>query len=163
MYQYLGFVTRSLVTMITAWPDYSVFIRILILLMIYYKCKLLSDFCNDGANQSLLSSLLQNLVVDKSSYEEGVEKIFKFYRQPIEEILKILFKAAVQNRTPLKEWIFAVPLMHLLTKQCCPFEDLQSVDSWDFDQKPQRQVLKPDVHVKYLYKFECLLYMLVFL
>ena len=137
MYQCLRIVTQSLVTMITAWPDYSVFIRILILLMIYYKCKMLSDFCNDGANQALLSSMLQNLVVDKPSYEEAHEKIFSTHHQSIEAILKILFRTAAQYWAPLKEWIFAVPLIHLLTKQCHPFEELQS-DSWDLDQKTKR-------------------------
>ena len=137
MYQYLGFATHSLVSTINAWPDYSFFIRILILLMIYYKCKMLSKFCNDVANQFLLSGLLQNLAVDKSSYEEAVEKIFNAHHHSIEEILKLLFKGAVQYRPPLKEWIFAVPLMHLMTKQCHPFEELQIV-SWNFDQKTQR-------------------------
>jgi len=138
MYQHLGFATQSLVTTITTWPDYSFFSRILILLMIYYKCKMLSTFCNDNANQSLLRSLLQYLAVDKSSYEEAHEKIFGFYNQSIEEILQILLGAAALNRPPLKEWIFAVPLVHLLTKQCRPFEELQSVISWDFDKRTQR-------------------------
>jgi len=138
MYQHLGFVTRSLVAMITAWPDYSVFIKILILLMTYFNCKMLSTFCNDNANQSVLKSLLQNLVVDKSFYDEANEKIFSIYNQSIEEILQILFRAAMLNQPPLKEWIFAVPLVHLLTKQCHPFEELQSVISWDFDQRTQR-------------------------
>jgi len=94
---------------------------------------MLSDFCNDYVNESLLRSLLQNLAIDKSSYEEALEKIFHTYHQSIEDILQLLFKAAGQKWTPLKEWIFAVPLMHLLTKQCHPFEELD----WDFDQKNQ--------------------------
>ena len=137
MYQCLRIVTQSLVTMITAWPDYSVFIRILILLMIYHKCKMLYDFCKDVANRALLSSMLQNLAVDKSSYEEAREKIFSTHHKSIEAILQILFSTASQRRIPIKEWIFAVPLIHFLTNQCHPFEELQSINR-EFDHKPQR-------------------------
>jgi len=38
--------------------------------------------------------MLQNLAVDKSSYEEALEKIFHAYHQSILEILQLLFRAA---------------------------------------------------------------------
>jgi len=134
MYQYLRTITSSLMNKTTNWPDHSVLIKVLTLLMIYHKCELLSDFCSDQSNSAMIQKLLRNLVVDKLSYEAVYDKMLTTYPKPIEKILHLLLKTANNYYPPMIEWTFAVPLLHFLTKQCNPHEELQTIN-WNSDKK----------------------------
>ena len=125
MYDSLLDVTRSLVTeRINVNPNATCFIEVLILLMIYYKCSLLTRFCSDKSNQYWLRNLLGHLVIDESYFQEGNQKFLLNYKKSVVDILTI----AIDKCSPhISEWIFAVPLMHFITEQCQPYEELESI------------------------------------
>ena len=98
--------------------------------MLYLKCTLLDRFSADIGNCDLIISLLRNLVIDHSTYQ-ACNRLFNHDKESVLEILDIVILNATKFTPPVTEWIFAVPLMHLLSEQYQPFRDLQSI-SWDF-------------------------------
>jgi len=120
MYQHLRDVLESFVD---KQPRKFHFIEALIFLLIYYKCFILEMFCSDYYRKYLLKILLQNLAVDKSYSEMSNQSFLCHYEESIGEILKMLI-----SKSHVSEWIFAVPLLHLITKQCEPNTTLKSID-----------------------------------
>ena len=131
MYQLLLFVTDSLFTNITSNPNQSYLIKMLTLLLIYFKCTLLDKFSANSGNHGLIITLLRNLAINGSSYQEACYKVFIHDKESVLQALDIMIVNVTKLTPPVTEWIFAVPLMHLLSELCQPFGVLQSI-SWDF-------------------------------
>ena len=131
MYQLLLTVTQSLCSSITSDPNQAYLIKALIILLIFLKCTLLNRFSADIHNRYLIITLLRNLAIDGSTYREACNRLFIHDKESILQVLNIMIVNVTQFMPPVTEWIFAVPLMHLLSEQCEPFEVLQSI-SWDF-------------------------------
>ena len=132
MYQLLLTTAKSLHSSITEDPNQPCLIRVLTLLMMYFKCMLLGKFSADGSNRNFIVTLFRSLTIDHSSYQEACNKLFIYYQKSVLDILHIMIGNAITKfKQPITEWIFAVPLIHLLSEQCKPFEALHSI-SWDF-------------------------------
>jgi len=128
MYQCLRDVSESFVDRVDKEPMASRFIEALILLVIYHKCSILEMFCSDYYKEKhLLKILLQNLAVDKSYSDINNQKFLCHFEASVGEIVTMLI-----SRSHVSEWIFAVPLLHLITKQCEPYATLKSID-WSHD------------------------------
>ena len=133
MYQLLLTVTKSLLISIREDPKQPCLIKVLTLLMIYFKCILLEKFSADSSNCDFIATLFRNLAIDHSSYQEAYDKLLFQYKKSVLQILDIMIvNAATKLEQPVMEWVFAVPLIHLLTEQYKPFEVLHSL-SWDFN------------------------------
>ena len=124
-------VTSSLVKKINEHTDTNFSNESLVLLLIYHKCKMLSKFL-ESSNRPFMTVLLKSLVLDKSSYDSN-KILFSEFGSAIEE----LFQVVIQSAIPLSEYVYAVPIVHLVTEQCNPFETLQST-SWDFKEATKR-------------------------
>ena len=132
MYQQLLAATKSLHSSITEDPKQPCLIRVLTLLMMYFKCMLLDKFSANGSNRDFIVTLFRSLTIEYSSYQEACDKLFIHYKKSVLDILDIMIGNAITTfEQPITEWIFAVPLIHLLSEQCKPFEVLHSI-SWDF-------------------------------
>ena len=104
--------------------------NILSLLIIFYKLGFLVDFCNNQENTRLVSPLLHCLTVDKLLFENSVRPLWNSFDKLLPYSILTVVKGAVNFNPPLPEWIFAIPLVHFLTKLCEPFEILHSIE-WD--------------------------------
>jgi len=100
----------------------------LVWLMTYHKCKMFSDFLSESANRPLLAVLLRSMMLDKPSIEDNKILFFEY-----EDSIKELCNQIVHSSIPISEWIYVVPVIHLVTKQCNPFDTLQNT-SWDFNE-----------------------------
>lgn len=135
MYKFLTSMVSSLVETIFAHPSSCFLVKILVLLMIFYKCEMLTSFSSSKTQWSTLCSLLRNLAIeDESSCQILSADFVIHYAKSIGEILEILIGNAVKLNPPITEWIFAVPLLHFVTKYCKPYEQLEGI-SWDYDSK----------------------------
>ena len=133
MYRLLLTATESLHISITEDPKQPCLIKVLTLLMIYFKCILLDKFSSDSSNHDFIATLFRNLAIDHSSYQEAYDKLLFKYKKSVLQILDIMIvNATTKFEQPVMEWVFAVPLIHLLTEQYNPSEGLQSL-SWDFN------------------------------
>ena len=130
MYQLLLTATKSLHTAIKDDPHQSYLIKVLTLLMIYFKCTLLNEFSSDISNRDFIVTLLQNLTINHSSYGEACNKLLFYYKDSVLQILDIVIENAIRFTPLITEWIFAVPLIHLLSEKCKPFEVLPAIH-WD--------------------------------
>jgi len=124
-------VTSSLVKTINEHTDTNFSNESLVLLLIYHKCKMLPKLL-ESSNRPFMTVLLKSLVLDKSSYDSN-KILFSEFGSAIEK----LFQAVIQSAIPLSEYVYAVPIVHLVTEQCNPFETLQST-SWDFNEATKR-------------------------
>jgi len=122
MYAILLEVTRLFLSRIK--PGASLFIEVLILLMIYYKCNLLKKFCSNNYNHYFLGVLSRHLVIDESYSQQANQSFLTNYEKAIADILTIIIKECSPH---ILEWIFVVPLMHFITKQSRPYEILESI------------------------------------
>ena len=102
--------------------------NILTLLIILYKLCYLVDFCNESSNKQLMGSLLQNMIIDEALFESSVKPLLNFFDNVLSNSILIIVKGAITFLLP--QWIFAIPLVHLLEKQCKPFDVLRSIE-WD--------------------------------
>jgi len=132
---------ESLSKTMISYPKSSYLVKILVLLIIFCQHKMLAAFSSNKANRSTICSLLLNLAIkDKLSCQVISSDFFIHYHKHIEEALDILIADAVKRFTPpITEWMFAVPLLHFMMKNCLPFEQLQSM-RWDYDDHTSRQV-----------------------
>ena len=128
MYQLLVNVTSTLCVNITSNSNQSYLIKVLVLLIIYFNCGLLDRFSSDINNQQFVVTLLQNLSIDSLTYQEAYDNILVYYKQ---HVLQLLDTLLVNTNKFVSEWIFVVPIIHLLSEQYKPFDVLQSI-SWDF-------------------------------
>ena len=133
MYQLLLTATKSLHISITEDSKQPCLIKVLTLLIIYFKCILLDKFSSDGSNRDFIATLFRNLAIDHLSYQEAYDKLLFQYKKSVLQILDIMIvNATTKFEQPVMEWVFALPLIHLLTEQYKPSEVLQSL-SWDFN------------------------------
>ena len=134
MYQILTFFATSLHKTMTDNPRAYFLVKILALLLIFYKCRLLDSFCsrNLKVHRLTICGILQNLAVkDVSTFKIVESEFFINYQKSIGEVLDKLITNAVKCSPPIAEWIFAVPMLHFMTKKCKPFEQLVGL-SWNY-------------------------------
>lgn len=133
MCEQLTSAVESLINTITKHPKSNFLLKIIVLLVIFFKCRILANFSSDKANHFYLSFLLQNLVVkDESSFNIISAKFFVHYQTSILELLDILISNAVKFKPTIPDWIYAVPLLHFVMKKCKPWDQLQGT-TWDCD------------------------------
>ena len=121
---------------------------VLSLLIIYHKLNFLDGFCYKNENKHLVAVLLHNLIVDESLFENSVKPLWNSFDNLPYLILTIV-KGAISFTPPLPEWIFAIPLLHLLNKQCEPFEILHSIE-WDHVGTLKHRYVNIALHLKYI-------------
>ena len=133
MYEFLTSMAASLVETIYAHPNSCFLAKILVLLMIFYKCEMLTRFTSSRTYWYTTSSLLRNLAIqDESSCQILSADFVIHYAKSIGIILDTLIGSAVRSNPPITEWIFAVPLLHFVMKNCRPNEQLEGI-SWDYN------------------------------
>ena len=132
MYQLLLTATKSLHSSITEDPKQPCLIRVLTLLIMYFKRMLLDKFSADSRNRDFIVTLFRSLTIDHSSYQKACDKILNHYQKYVLQILDIMIGNAITKfEQPIAEWIFAVPLIHFLSNQSEPCGVLHSIP-WDF-------------------------------
>ena len=73
-----------------------------------------------------------NLAVkDECSFKIICSDFFVNYEVSIGVIMDTLITNAVKCSPPIAEWIFAVPMLHFMTKKCKPYEQLRGL-SWNY-------------------------------
>ena len=110
--------TYSLANNIKSQPSKSYLRNILCLLVIYCKINMLQDFCQKAENATIISILLRNLAVDSSSVLETEVKNFQINcgQLFLRSILNFI-NVIINSHPSLTEWIFAIPMIHLLMGQ----------------------------------------------
>ena len=132
MYQILTFFTTSLLKTMTGNPRAYFLAKLLALLLIFYKCKLLASFCTHKFHRLTICGILKNLAVkDDSTFKILGSEFFVNYQKSVGDVLTMLITNAVKCSPPITEWIFAVPMLHFMTKKCKPFEQLVGL-SWNY-------------------------------
>ena len=140
MYKFLISTAESLNETINVNPMSCFLPKVLVLLVIFYKCDMLAGFSSNKSNRSIISYLLRNLAIkDQSSYQIIDAKFFIHYQKSFKEILATIIERAAKFNPPIAEWIFAVPLFHFMMRKCIPYEQLGGL-SEDFDDCLTRQV-----------------------
>ena len=133
MYEFLMSMAGSLVETIYAHPSSCFLAKILVLLMIFYKCEMLTRFSSSKAYFHTQCSLLRNLAIqDESSCQVLSADFVIHYAKSIGELVEMLIGNAIKSNPPITEWIFAVPLLHFVMKNCKPYEQLERI-SWDYN------------------------------
>ena len=131
MYEFLSSAAATLLTKIKDYPGFTILMKILVLLMIFFKCRMLSDFSQ--TNHPVISCLLKNLAVkDESSLKIISTDFFIHYQKMIKDVLELLISNCVKLKPPVAEWIFAVPMLHFVMQKCKPFEQLEEM-TWNHD------------------------------
>ena len=131
MYEFLTSMTASLVKTMATHSSSCFLAKILVLLMSFYKCGMLVRFSSSRTHRYTISSLLQNLAIkDEVSCQIVSADFVIHYAKSIEEILEALIGSAIKFNPPITEWIFAVPLLHFVMKNCKPYAHLEGI-SWD--------------------------------
>ena len=131
MYELLTSIFQSLINTKPTHPESTFLLKIIVLLVIFYECKILAKFSSE-VDRSTMRFLLQNLVDKESSFSIISTDFFVHYQDSVLELLDILITSAVKYKPPVAEWIFAVPLLHFVMKKCKPYEQLQGT-TWDCD------------------------------
>ena len=131
MYEFLTSTIANLMTTIKTNPGFTFVMKILVLLIIFFKCEMLNRFSQ--ANHSAISYLLKNLAVkDESSLQIISTGFFVHYQKSIQRVLEALISNSVKFKQPVIEWMFAIPLLHFVVKKCKPYEQLEGM-TWDHD------------------------------
>ena len=131
MYDFLTSGAVLLVDTIIANPSICFLVKILVLLMIFYKCDMLHRFSSNATNRAVLSSLFRNLAIKDDLSCQVVSSNFVIsYQKSISEVLDMLIGNAVNLTPPITEWIFSVPLLHFVMKNCAPNEQAEEI-TWD--------------------------------
>lgn len=115
METWLILATHSLANNIKNQPKKSYLDNILCLLVIYFKTDMLHDFCRKSEHANLISILLRNLSVDSSSVlKTKVNNFHTNYGQLFLQSLLNFINNIINSHPSLTEWIFAIPIIHLL-------------------------------------------------
>lgn len=115
METWLIMATHSLANNIKNQPKKSYLDNILCLLVIYVKMDMLHDFCRKSEHTNLISILLRNLAIDSSSVlETKVKSFHTSYGQLFLQSLLNFINDIINFHPSLTEWIFAIPIIHLL-------------------------------------------------
>ena len=130
METWLILATHSLTDNIQNKPTKSYFKNILCLLTIYSKLNMLQDFCRKAENASNIGILLRNLAISSSSVLEAeVKSFWNGYGESFQQLLVKFINEIINFRPTMIEWIFAIPLVHLLMRK---HNDLSNV-GWKDD------------------------------
>ena len=118
METWLILTTYSLTSNIKSQSSKSYLQNILCLLVIYFKIKKLYDFFQKAENATIIGILLRNLAVDSSSVLETKVKNFQINcgQLFLQSFLNFI-NVVINSHPSLTEWIFAVPIIHLLMGQ----------------------------------------------
>ena len=108
----------------------SIVKNVLCVLIIYTKLGFLVEFCYNKENAYPMRCLLYNMISDELSFENNVKPLLNYYASLLPNSIITIVKGAISFPSPLTEWIFAIPLVHLLIEQCKPFEVLNSIE-WE--------------------------------
>ena len=108
----------------------SIVKNVLCVLIIYSKLNFLVEFCSHKENAYSMRCLLYNMIIDESSFENNVKPLWNYYTDLLPNSIITIVKEAINFSPPLAEWIFAIPLVHLLKEQCKPFSVLGSIE-WE--------------------------------
>ena len=115
METWLILATHSLANNIKNQHTKSYLENILCLLVIYFKTDMLRDFCRKSEHANLISILLRNLAIDSSSVLETKVNSFHInYGQLFLQSLLNFINDIINFHPSLTEWIFAIPIIHLL-------------------------------------------------
>ena len=89
--------------------------NILCLLVIYFKAKMLHNFCQKVEQATVIRTLLRNLAVHSPFLLETVVKSFQLNNgQLLLQSLLTCVNVVINSHPSLTEWIFAIPMIHLL-------------------------------------------------
>ena len=108
----------------------SIVQNVLCILIIYYKLGFLVEFCNNKENAYPMRCLLNKMIIDDSLFENSVKPLWNCYANILPNSILTIIKGAISFSSPLTEWIFAIPLVHLLKEHCKPFDVLHSIE-WE--------------------------------
>ena len=130
METWLILATYSLANNIKNQPTKSYLQNILCLLVIYFKMNMLHNFCRNSEHATSIGILLKNLAINSSSMLETVVNSFRRNHGQLflQSILKFI-NDIITFHPSLTEWIFAIPIIHLLMGKC---NSLNSVE-WNED------------------------------
>ena len=136
---WLSNVIKKLVENIEKSPEKSNLCNILSMLIIYSKMQMLVGFCYSTNNLNCLQHLLHNMAIDFSSnYHTTVQVLWKQYKDRLLKTVTTLANGAASLHS--FNWIFAIPILHLLGGHCKPSQHLSTVD-WDQYTKCKKYVL----------------------
>ena len=130
MKAWLASVVQTLVDQIKQSPEKSFLQNSLCVLVIYFKLKMLTDFCANSNNVVHMSDILRNMGVDQLKYEATVKVLWNKYRDVLVESVSFLITCAIKHKPPITEWIFAIPVLFFLKRKCTPPEPLKII-GWD--------------------------------
>ena len=109
--------THSLTNNIKIQPTKPFLKNILCLLMIYFKLNMLHDFCHKAEHTTLIGILLQNMAVFPSMLETEVKNFQNGYGELFQKSFLGFVNDIINYHPSSTEWIFAIPIVHLLVKQ----------------------------------------------
>ena len=70
------------------------------------------------------------MIIDDSLFKNSVKPLWNYYGNVLRNSVLIIVKGAINFHNPLPQWIFAIPLLHLLEEQYKPFDVLHSIE-WE--------------------------------
>jgi len=109
----------------------------LTVLIISYKLEMLFDYCYNMEHSSYLKALLRNMAVEFSSLcQNTVQVLQEHFNNDLLSVMTTLVYGVTSYNPPLSDWIFAVPIIHLLNKEC---ESLQCSNKIDWDHYSTKQ------------------------
>ena len=111
-------------------PKNATMQNVLCLLIIYNNLGFLVDFCSKRDNKPHMSHLLRNVIIDDALFENSVKPLWQCYATALPDSILTIVTEAIKFASPLPEWIFAIPLIHLLKEHCKPFDVLHCIE-WD--------------------------------
>ena len=109
--------THSLINNIRIPPTKPYLKNILCLLMIYFKLKMLQDFCQKTEHATIIGILLRNFAVNPCMLETEVKSFWNGYGELFQKSLLSFVNDIISYHPRLTEWIFVIPVVHLLKKQ----------------------------------------------
>ena len=130
MNRWLSHVIKSLADNIEKSTKEPFLQNMLAMLIICSKLQMLDEVCNDSKHSFSLKVLLRNIAVDFSSSYHIVQLLQSQFGNVILKTITTVVNCVTSYSTQFTEWIFAVPILHLLNESCEPFQCLDSID-WD--------------------------------
>jgi len=103
--------------------------NMLAVFIICFKLQMFSEVCN-SSNHYSLKVLLHNIAVGFSSSYHIIQQLQRHFGDALSTVVTTFINYVTSYSTQFTEWIFAVPILHLLNKNCEPFQHLDSID-WD--------------------------------
>lgn len=106
-------------------PAKSFLKNILCIVMIYFKIDMLKDFCHNSKYTAIIGSFLRNLAVDASSvFKSETQKFWNYYGHQFLQALVNFINNIINFHPSLTEWIFAIPMVHILMGQHCTLNSI---------------------------------------